>query len=144
MSNVKMTCVFFWNFHLMYSPEKFVLFTKMQLLFFYENECFIQSFLFSSSIYNNVNTSTTMNNQVEVRDFWSLMSESLCGSLSWWSCAWLEKLNKITHEFKQDNSRVQSMNSDFFFKFIFEEDFSRSFQINVYVSFIINYFVCFL
>ena len=63
MSNAKLTHDF-WNIHLLYSPQKFKLFTKISLVFFFENAYFTRSSSSSSFIYNIViviNTPTTMN-----------------------------------------------------------------------------------
>lgn len=69
-SNLKLTYVFFWIFRLPYSPHKFILFTKMPLVFFFlfENDIFTLSTSSSSNIYKisiTINTSTTMNTQFE-------------------------------------------------------------------------------
>ena len=68
-STTKLTYDFFWNFHFLYSPHKFKLFTKIPLIFFrFENRLFTLSTSSSSSIYKiviDINTPTTMNNQSE-------------------------------------------------------------------------------
>ena len=58
--------ILFWNFYFSYLTQNFGLFRKMSLLFLFENACLTQSSSSSFFIYNIViNTSTTMNNQLQ-------------------------------------------------------------------------------